>query len=136
MNLYPTLYVLNWQGFVGLLPVGFRAAADRCYANGDQLPASIGKPTEGRWTKAFHAQKSSIYPMGPSINNVVPVREMEVHNKTVNWIRGGGHVVANTTILKRCAYFLCAVPPNLTQCWSTQSQSGLGRSRTNLFPNL
>ena len=45
---HPTLYVLNWQGFVGLLPVGFRAAADRCYANGDQLPASIGKPTEGR----------------------------------------------------------------------------------------
>ena len=62
--------MLNWQGFVGLLPVGFRAAADRCYANGDQLPASIGKPTEGRkrrGTKAFHAQKSSIYPMGSCI---------------------------------------------------------------------
>ena len=50
-DVHLTLYVLNWQGFVGLLPVGFRAAADRCYANGDQLPASIGKPTEGREEK-------------------------------------------------------------------------------------
>ena len=75
--------MLNWQGFVGLLPVGFRAAADRCYANGDQLPASIGKRRkEEEVDQSFSCAEVQycICPVGQCINDVVTVRGVEVRN--------------------------------------------------------
>ena len=52
-----TQYPVNWQGFG---PSRASVLADRCYANGDQLPASIGKPADGllEATKALFMRSS------------------------------------------------------------------------------